>query len=222
MSPYRWQAVLFDLDGTITDSAPGILNSARYAIDRMGLDESRAGDLRQFIGPPLEFSFRTKFGLTQPEARQAIEIYREYYSDRGIFESVLYPDIRNLLDSLSQQPGRWIALATAKPEPFVERILKHFDLAHVFDTTVGSYLDGRRTDKGEIVAEALNPLPNRIPLSRGCLVGDRRHDIAGAHAHEIPAVGVTYGYGSREELQETGADYLVESVPELSRLLGLE
>ncbi len=217
----RWQAVLFDLDGTITDSAPGILNSARHAIERMGLDESRAGDLRRFIGPPLEFSFRTKFALTEQRAWQAVERYREYYADRGIFENTLYPGIHELLNNLSQQPGRWVALATAKPEPFVERILEHFGLAPVFDTTVGSHLDGRRTDKGEIIAEALSRMPTSIPLDRVCMVGDRRHDIAGAHTHGIPAVGVTYGYGSREELQEAGADYIVESVPELSRLLGL-
>jgi phosphoglycolate phosphatase len=218
MNPH-WQAVLFDLDGTITDSAPGILNSARHAIAKMGLDDSRTGDLRRFIGPPLEFSFRTTFGLTEAEAWQAVECYREYYAERGIIENSLYPGIPELLGKLSQSPNTWVALATAKPEPFVDRILNQFGLAPLFDTTVGSYLDGRRTDKSEIIAEVLKRMPGTIPRERICMVGDRRHDIAGAHAHGITAIGVTYGYGSREELQEAGTDHLVESVQELGQLL---
>ncbi|HNY27391.1 MAG TPA: HAD hydrolase-like protein [Candidatus Sumerlaeota bacterium] len=221
MPPYRWQAILFDLDGTITDSAPGILNSARHAIAKMELDESRTGDLRRFIGPPLEYSFRTTFGLNESDAWRAVECYREYYAERGIWENTLYPGIRELLENLSQQSGCWVALATAKPEPFVDRILDHFGLAGFFNTVVGSYLDGRRTDKGEIIAEALTRLPAGISRDRVCMVGDRRHDIAGAHTHGLTAIGVTYGYGSREELQEAGADRVVESVQELARLLGL-
>jgi phosphoglycolate phosphatase len=222
MSPYRWQAVLFDLDGTITDSAPGILNSARHAIAKMGLDESRAGDLRRFIGPPLEYSFRTTFDLSESDAWRAVECYREYYAERGIWENTLYPGIRELLENLSLQSDRWVALATAKPEPFVDRILDHFGLNGCFNTVVGSYLDGRRTDKGEIVAAVLTRLPAGIPRNQVCMVGDRRHDIAGAHTHGVAALGVTYGYGSREELQEAGADWVVESVPELAQLLEQE
>jgi len=221
MSP-RWQAVLFDLDGTITDSAPGILNSARYAIERLALDDSKTGDLRRFIGPPLEFSFRTTFGLNPEEAWRAVECYREYYAERGILENSLYPGIPELLAGLSQRPNTWIALATAKPKPFVDRILEQFGLAAAFDTTVGSLLDGRRTDKSEVIAEVLKRMPGSIPLGQICMVGDRRHDIAGAHAHGITAIGVTSGYGSREELQEAGADYIVESVRELGHLLAVE
>jgi len=213
----RWQAILFDLDGTLTDSKRGITRSIQYALRKRGLEAPDAGALEPFIGPPLEQSFREQLGFDASEARRAVEDYREYFEQQGLYENEVYEGIPELLRGL-RASGRRVGLATSKPTVFAERILEHFDIAKHFDLIVGSFLDGRRVEKSEIVATALAGVAD-VARERVVMVGDRRHDVQGARANGIDAIGVTYGYGTREELRASSPTSLVASVPELRRLL---
>lgn len=203
--------VLFDLDGTVTDSGQGIMNSVQYALDRFGIRNPDRAVLRRFVGPPLDDSFMRFYGFSQEEARKAVQYYREYYSAGGIFENALYEGIEETLRQL-KSCGCRVYLATSKPQVFSEQILEHFGLMPFFNGIVGSFLDGTRVNKAEVVEEALRQAGidgnNR---ASAVMVGDREYDIHGAHEHGISAIGVLYGYGSREELEEAGADWLVRT-----------
>jgi len=211
------RAVLFDLDGTLTDPKAGITRSIQHALRKRGRPVPHADALEAFIGPPLEHSFRTHFAMSEADARQAVEDYREYFAERGLYENALYPAIPELLAEL-RAAGLRLALATSKPTVFAERILTHFGLASHFECVVGSFLDGRRVEKSEVIADALAALPD-VARARALHVGDRRHDVAGARANGIGAIAVGWGYGTRAELVEAGPQALVESVPALRRLL---
>jgi phosphoglycolate phosphatase len=213
------QAVLFDLDGTLTDPKLGITRSIQHALRKRGLPVPDADALAPWIGPPLEQSFRERVGLAPDDAARAVADYREYFEPRGMYENAVYPGIPELLERLRANGVR-LALATSKPTLYAERILVHFELAPHFEHVVGSFLDGRRTDKAELVADAL-ALLDGVPRERAVLVGDRRHDLLGARANGIAAIAVGYGYGAREELIDAGAERLAESVAALGRLLGV-
>jgi phosphoglycolate phosphatase len=209
--------ILFDLDGTLTDSAPGITRSVQYALRGMGLPADDPDQFRSFIGPPLEESFRRYLHSDGATARQAVEKYREYYTRQGIFENSVHPGIPELLDALRGK-GKLMAVATSKPTVFTECILDHFHLRKYFSVEVGSRMDGSRVEKKEIIAEVLSQARGmtwKLPV----MVGDRMHDIIGAHLNRIPAVAVTWGYGSREELDLSQPEWTVNSVPELLALL---
>jgi phosphoglycolate phosphatase len=212
-------AVLFDLDGTLTDPKLGITRSIQHALRKRGLPVPDADALAPCIGPPLEQSFRERFGLAPDDALRAVADYREYFEPHGMFENAVYPGIPELLAQL-QARGVRLALATSKPTVYAERILAHFALAPYFEHAVGSFLDGRRAEKAELVADAL-ALLDGVPRERAVMVGDRMHDIAGARANGIAAIAVGYGYGTREELEGAGAERVAESVTALGRLLGL-
>lgn len=211
------RGVLFDLDGTLTDPKAGITRSIQYALRKRGRPVPDADSLETMIGPPLDHSFRTRFGMTPGEARQAVEDYREYFADRGLYENELYAGIPELLAEL-RRAGLRLGLATSKPTVFAERILVHFGLAPHFECVVGSFLDGRREEKAEVIADALVALAG-VTRARALHVGDRRHDVDGARANGIGAIAVGWGYGSREELTSAGPQALVESVSALRRLL---
>jgi len=213
------RAVLFDLDGTLTDPKLGITRSIQHALRKRGLPVPDADALAPCIGPPLEQSFRERFGLSPDDARSAVADYREYFEPHGMYENAVYPGIQELLAGL-RAGGVRLAVATSKPTLYAERILAHFALAEHFEHVVGSFLDGRRVEKAELVADAL-ALLDGVPRERAVLVGDRRHDIAGARANGIAAIGVGYGYGTREELEGAGAERVAESVAALGRLLGV-
>ena len=213
----RWRAVLFDLDGTLTDPKVGITRSIQYALRKRGIAPPDADELEPFIGPPLEQSFRERLGLDEVEARRAVADYREYFSQQGLYENEVYDGIPALLRDLRDAELR-VCLATSKPMVFAERILEHFDLARHFDLVVGSQLDGTHVEKAEIVATALAGVSGILP-ERVVMVGDRRHDVHGARANGIDAIAVTYGYGTREELSAALPTSLAESVLELRRLL---
>lgn len=206
---------LFDLDGTITDSGPGIMNSVRYALKKFGIDHPEEAKLRRFVGPPLTDSFQRYFDLSPRASRQAVAYYREYYTAGGIYENEVYPEIPEVLSSIRELGGK-IYLATSKPQVFAQQILEHFQLTPFFDGVVGSFLDGTRIDKAEVIAQALKQAgvtgENR---SRVWMTGDTRYDILGAHAQGIRGVGALYGYGTREELLEAGADFLIRTPKEL-------
>ena len=208
MTPYS--TIFFDLDGTLTDPGVGITNSVAYALERWGIhvDDRRA--LYPFIGPPLVDSFQRFYGFSPADARAAVDVYREYFTDRGIFENELYPGIPALLARL-RAAGRRLAVATSKPEPFAKRIAEHFGIAEYFDCVAGAALDETRTNKWQVVAYALERLGGVAP-KEVLMVGDREHDVQGASRCGIATLGVLYGYGSREELLSAGAVAVADTV----------
>ena len=208
----RYDTVFFDLDGTVTDPGIGITNSVRHALAYWGITEPDRAALYPFIGPPLKESFLKYYGITDGD--EAVRRYREYYADRGIFENEVYPGIPALLQSL-RAAGVKIHLATSKPELFAEKILVHFGLRDYFDTVTGATMDERLVEKADVLREAMRRA-NADPC-HSVMVGDRRHDVLGAAACGIPAIGVTYGYGSRDELLAAGASALAASPEEVLR-----
>jgi phosphoglycolate phosphatase len=211
-----YQAILFDLDGTITDSKEGIINSILYALSKFNMKEDPR-KLEAFIGPPLYRSFQEYYGFDEEKAWQGVAFYREYFSEKGIYENAVYPGIPQLLSEL-QEWGKTLVLATAKPAPYAERILEHFKLRNYFTWIFGSNMDGTRALKDEVIRDILLELQD-VPKDKVIMVGDRNHDILGANANGIASIGVTYGYGSLNELKESGADYLAASVEELRDIL---
>ena len=209
--------ILFDLDGTLTDPKIGITKSVAYALEKFGVKVPDMDALTPFIGPPLYESFMGFYGFSRTDADRAVVAYREYFSGAGIFENEVYEGIPEMLAALSGK-GKILGLATSKPHVFAVRILEHFKLDGYFTFVSGSELDGRRNEKSEVVAYALEYLPTAAP--RACvMVGDREHDIIGAKANGIDSVGVLFGYGGREELENAGATYIAGSVDELRTLL---
>lgn len=215
----KYQVVLFDLDGTLTDSGPGIMNAAQYALEKFGISNPDRAVLRRFVGPPLTDSFERFYGFLPEEAVKAVQYYREYYSAGGIFENEVYKGMKETLEAL-RASGCRIYLATSKPQVFSEQILDHFGLSSYFDGIVGSFLDGTRVKKGEVIEEALRQAGiTSENKSDAIMVGDREYDICGAHEHGIAAVGVLYGYGSRAELEDAKADYLIDAPEGLLEIL---
>lgn len=209
--------VIFDLDGTLTASGPGILASVRYALTRLGEPIPSDEILDRFIGPPLTDSFQTYCGMDHERAWDAVRTYREYYARSGQFENSVYDGIVELLGSLRDR-SRVLAVGTSKAQPYAESILTHFGLAGFFTTIVGSELDGRRVRKAEVLAEVVARLG--CEPDRAVMIGDRSHDVVGAAAVGIPCVGALWGYGSAAELTEAGAVALAATPAELGVLLG--
>ncbi len=203
---------LFDLDGTLTDPAEGITNSVAYALNKFGITVEKREELYKFIGPPLVNSFMEYYDFDKEKAFKAVEIYREYFRDRGIFENKLYNDIPLVLKTLGQN-GKIIVLATSKPEEFAIKILKHFSLFEYFDLVCGATMDEKRSEKSDIIKYALEKL--KAPQEKCVMIGDRCYDILGAKENGISSLGVTYGYGSLEELKDSGADYIIDKPIEL-------
>lgn len=213
----KYRTLLMDLDGTLTDPGEGITRSVAHALAGLGIQVDDRRTLYPFIGPPLQDSFRAFYGLDDRQVAQAIEAYRAYFSEKGIFENEVYPGIEAFLREQTNAGCR-IYLATSKPETFAVRILDHFHLSTYFAGIAGSTLDGKRVEKGEVIRYLLNnfPIDRKEPA---VMIGDRKYDVEGAHQNGLPAIGVLYGYGSREELKEAGADFLARDLEELGRLL---
>ena len=209
--------ILMDLDGTITDPVVGITRSVEYALNHFGIQVNDIRELYPFIGPPLLDSFREFYHFTDEQAKEAILKYRERFADTGIYENVLYEGMREFLEEAVGK-GHKLMLATSKPTVFANRILKHFDLSSYFSFVAGSGLDGSFYTKTDVIRHVLDS-NNLTDLSSVVMVGDRKHDIIGAKATGIDSVGVLYGYGNQEELQQAGADYIVSSIEELRSLL---
>lgn len=214
---HRFDTILFDLDGTLTDPALGITNSVMYSLEKFGIPVPDRTKLYPFIGPPLLDSYMERFGMTKEEAEQAIAYYREYFKEKGLFENTPYPGISEMLAAL-KAAGKRLYLATSKPIVFAERILEHFSLAPYFNGAVGATLDGKLSEKEDVIAEALRRY-QITDLSHTAMVGDRKFDILGAKKNHLISVGVLFGYGSHEELTEAGADHLAETVDDLRNIL---
>jgi phosphoglycolate phosphatase len=209
--------VLFDLDGTLTDSGPGIVRSTRYALERLNaadgerrpIPEER--ELTWLIGPPLQQSFATLVGADK--AATLLALYRERYGTVGMLENSVYPGIVEALDQLKADGFR-LFVATSKLEPYAVAILKHFALAGYFEAIYGSQADGSRAAKGELLRYLLDR--ERIDVAKGAvMIGDRKHDALGARAVGIPAIGVLWGYGDAAELAAAGADRLIDTPQEI-------
>lgn len=211
------KVILFDLDGTLTDSAPGITACVQYALEKMGKPEENAEALRCFVGPPLKDQFMSYAGFTEEEATEAVRYYRERYIKSGMYENSLYPGVEELLAFLKDR-GCVLAVASSKPEQFVRQILEHFHLTGYFREIVGAGMDEKRTTKAEVIEEALKRLDMTSSRQDVVMVGDRSYDIIGAHECGIQCIGVGYGYGSMEELIKAGVTYVADSVEELEIL----
>lgn len=210
--------ILFDLDGTISDPAEGITNSILHALHKVGKDADRE-DLLEFIGPPLVESYQKYFPDMDPW--QGLEDYREYFADKGMYENELYPDTVETLEALKDR-GYVLAVATSKPEFYAEQIISHFGLDPYFFAVYGASMDESRVDKGEVIAYALENLSKEMDVDSAIMVGDRRHDIEGAHRNQLKAIGDLEGYGSKEELEEAGADYIVDQLADIVEILDQE
>ncbi len=206
--------ILFDLDGTITDPMLGITNSVIYALHRYGIEVSDRRELYKFIGPPLAESFSKYYGFSKEEGYELVKVYREYFSDKGLYENEVYEGVEEMLKNLKTE-GHKIYLATSKPEVYAIRILEHFNLYKYFDGVVGSELNGDRVEKSAVITHLLN----KYSIEDAVMVGDRCFDIMGAKVNGLASIGVLYGYGERQELKDAGVDYLAESVEDLRRLL---
>lgn len=205
LSKYKY--VLFDLDGTIIDSAHSIISASKYALNAMGKPVPSEEVLRKFVGPPLMDSFTGFIGMTIEEARQAVNAYRVYYNELGgIFDCTVYDGIESVFKSLKAD-GRVLAVATTKPERASVRILEHFGLTGYFDFIAGDTDEGTRSAKSDVIAYCLKGLgePNK---SEVIMIGDREHDIIGANKNDVDSIGVLYGCGTREELINAGANYI--------------
>jgi phosphoglycolate phosphatase len=210
--------VLFDLDGTLTDPREGIVACIKYALVALNHPVPPDRTLVRFIGPPLRDAFaellRTESDSDSVET--AVAIYRERYTTVGLFENAVYEDIPRAVALLSERGAR-LFVATSKPTVYAERIVEHFEIARYFDRVYGSELDGRLSDKGELIAHALSA--SSLSSADTIMVGDRRHDVLGALKNHVLPVGVLWGYGSRQELVTAGAEKLMKEPNELSELV---
>lgn len=207
--------VLFDLDGTLTDPMMGITKSVRYALNYYGIEVSDLNELLPFIGPPLRDSFSEYYGFDEEKANEAVAKYREYFAVDGLFDNKVYEGIEDCLKNLKEN-GKVLLVATSKPEKYAKQILEHFSLSQYFKFIGGAGFDTREK-KAEVIQYVLES--NQIDVKDAIMVGDRQHDVIGAHQNQLPCIGVLYGYGSLNEMQECHADFIVNSIEELEKLL---
>ena len=214
----KYTTILFDLDGTLTDPGEGIINSVEYALNKYGIEVEDKKSLCKFIGPPLLVSFSTYYGFNEEKSREAIEIYREYYKDKGINECKLFDGIKELLEMLKKSNYK-VALATSKPEHFAHIVLQNYDIHKYFDFIGGASMDEKTRYTKEHVIEYVLSNIEETDRSKILMIGDRCFDINGAKAYNLDSVGVTFGYGTKEELEEAGATYIVNTPKEIENLL---
>ena len=208
--------LFFDLDGTLTDPAQGITNSFIHALKYFGIEIPSYETLCTFIGPPLPETFKTQFGFDEQKVAEGVIKYREYFATKGLLENSVYSGIPELLAGL-KAAGKKLVVATSKPEEYSVRIIEHFGLAQYFENVCGSLMDESRSKKDEVIAYAIER--NHISdKSKILMIGDRKHDILGAKKIGLKSCGVLFGYGSREELEEAGADFISENVSRLDKI----
>ena len=208
------KTILFDLDGTLTDSGEGIINCAVMTLEHYGCPIPDREELRSFVGPPLHETF-IKYGIPADQTDEAIRIYRSRYVPIGAYENTPYPGIRELLENLKTQ-GHTLYVATSKPEAMSVKILEHFGMAHYFDRICGASLDSSRSNKEDVIAYLLE-LSGRD--ENIIMVGDTKFDVIGAKAHGIPTIGVTWGYGKEEDMVNAGAAAIARTMEQLQELL---
>lgn len=211
----RYKYLLFDLDGTLTDSAEGILNSVKYALDTMGFDMPERPE--RFLGPPLYDSLAEFCGMNEEQVLEGVRLYRERYSDIGLFENRVYEGVPEMLDRL-REGGKELFVATSKPETFAVRILEKFGLSDRFRIIGGADINGSRNEKWEVIEYVLEKA-GVTSREEVLMIGDRKHDIIGAHKTGLKCLGVLWGYGTREELTEYGADFFADTPQDVADML---
>jgi phosphoglycolate phosphatase len=211
----KYDHILFDLDGTLTDSGPGIINGFEYSLGKMGIDVPDRASLRRFVGPPLGDSFEKTLGFSPEDAAKGIAFYKEYYAEKGVYENDVYPGIPELLEKLKES-GKKLIVATTKAELMANVVMDHFGLRKYFDLMVASNNTDRK-NKIDVLNYAIEK--GGVDRERAVMVGDRFYDITGAAHFGMTSVGVLYGYGSRQELEEAGATHIAESVEDLYDIL---
>jgi phosphoglycolate phosphatase len=205
--------ILFDLDGTLTDPFDGITNCISHALSELGRTPPPRNRLKWCIGPPLADSFRQLLGTKEHHIiREAVELYRQRFARVGLFENKVYPGITDALEKLSST-NHLLYVATSKPAVFAERIIDHFNMRQYFTAIYGSELDGRNSDKAELIKVVLDN--ENIEPHRAVMIGDRKHDIIGAHRNNMRCLAVFWGYGTKDELELAGADALIPTTEEL-------
>lgn len=205
----KYDSILFDLDGTLTDSGPGITRSAHNALVKMGIDAPEPKDLGFFVGPPLAQTF-AQFGMSPEEVDKAIAIFRQRYTTIGKFENIPYDGIRELLQKLKSD-GYRLFVATSKPEPVAVEIMEHFDLAEYFEVICGASLDHSRETKEAVIEYLLT----QDSIGKAVMIGDTHFDVLGAKEHGIPCIGVTWGFGNKTSMIEAGAIGIASTMDEL-------
>ena len=209
------KVILFDLDGTLTDSGEGIINCAVFALEHLGLSVPSQEELRSIVGPPLFDTFR-RFGVPEARLDEAVAVFRSRYNPIGIFENHPYPGIRELLEALKRD-GHKLCVATSKPEEMANRVLNHFDLASYFDIVCGADMAETRSSKDAVIAYLLEQNGRADNM---VMVGDTKFDVLGAAAHGIPTIGVAWGYGEVDEMKAAGAAAIACTPAELLEILG--
>lgn len=216
MKKIKEKILLFDFDGTLADSSEGVFGCVLHALKKMGRPLPDGATLRKFIGPPLRESFQTQCGLSPQEAEEAVALYREEYSVTGLYKCRMYEGIESLLGRLKEE-GFVLAVATSKPEVYARKILEGLHISQYFTFIAGAEFAGERTDKPAVIRYALDSL--HASPTDALMIGDRFHDVEGAHAFGMGCVGVLWGFGSEEEFVSCGADLVCADTEELYRLL---
>ena len=209
--------ILFDLDGTLTDSGLGITRAVQYALGQMGYEVPPRESLFSFIGPPLHKSFQKHYGMDEETSREAVRQFRVYYNQMGgILENEVYPGVREMLDTL-KKAGKRLIIATSKPQAAAELVMHHFGLDEYIPEIVGGTDDPRRNTKGKVIAWVLGE--NGVDPTAAIMVGDREHDVLGAAENGISAIGITWGYGDRQELESAGAKIVLDTPAETAEYI---
>ncbi|MBQ6034345.1 MAG: HAD hydrolase-like protein [Ruminococcus sp.] len=211
----NFDTLLFDLDGTLTDSTEGIVRCLEYALERMGFDIPE--DKNKFLGPPLYRSFAEFCGMNEEQVNEAVRIFRERYSTVGLFENRVYEGVPEMLKRL-RDGGKRIMVATSKPEVYAVRIFDRFGLSQFFEIVGGANINGTRNDKDEVIEYVLEKA-GISDRSSVLMIGDRRQDVIGAHKTGLKCMGILWGFGSIEELTEAGADFIAETPEKAADML---
>ena len=212
------EIVLFDLDGTLTDAAPGIINGMRIVFEHFGIEQPDETTMRTYLGPPLAVTWREHYDFTDEQVTEGLALYRDYYHDQGMFENAVFEGIPKLLGNLNDD-GITLATATSKPDYSATRIIEHFGLRDYFAFIGAANLEGTRDAKALVIEHTLEQLQANAGTHRILMVGDRHHDVHGARAHDIDTIGVLWGYGDAEELTDAGAISLVSSTRQLHKAI---
>ena len=217
----NFKYILFDLDGTITDSGEGITKAVQYALKHFGINVEDINELKKFVGPPLRDSYMKFYNFDEEKATEGIKVFREYYEEKGMFENSLYDGIVDVLKALKKS-GKELIVATSKPEVHAKKILEHFNVDKYFTIIAGADFEETR---GDVIKYALDNFRNTLNdnevlnLSQVIMIGDREHDIIGAKENNIKAIGVLYGYGDVVELTQARASYIVSKPEDLLEIL---
>ena len=214
----EYKVIIFDLDGTISDSGVGITKCVQYALKKLNIIEEDLEKLKHFVGPPLKDELIKTYGCSEEQAKQGVEFYRERYKPIGIYETEIYPGTEEMLEMLKGN-GKYIALATSKPLPMAEEVLKYLKIYSYFDKVMGAELKGPRQSKVDVLEALFDEMPDSITKKQCIMIGDTCFDIDGANTVGIDSIGVDYGFGDKDEMLAHGAKAIAYSATELCNML---